>query len=101
MMFGLTLQQKQMLNAIFEQYLPTGKVVVYGSRAKGNYTNRSDLDLAIEAKYDIKPDLAAEIKEAIDDSDFPYMVDIQFIKTIKNKKLLAHIERVGLVLYEK
>ena len=100
--FGLSLQQKNELIAIFEKFLPEGRVIVYGSRAKGNYTDRSDIDLIIKQQnQNINRDLLEEIKEEIEESDFPYLVDMQLFETIKNNKLLQHIDRIGKIFYEK
>ena len=43
--------------------------------------------------YDI-----ARIDE-ITDSDFPYLVDLQYYESIKNPALKRHIDRVGKVLF--
>ena len=45
--FGLTDKQKTLLITILKRYVKTGEVVVFGSRAKGNYTERSDIDVAL------------------------------------------------------
>lgn len=95
MKFGLTARQHNELGNVFRRYLPEGKVIVYGSRAKGNYTHRSDIDLVIAETENINHDLLEKIKDAIEDSDFPYLVDLQILNEIKNIKLLEHIERIG------
>lgn len=101
MEFGLTEAQKKILIGLFEQYLSAGKVIVYGSRAKGHFTDRSDLDLVIQNLPTQDQQILADLKDAIDESDFPYLTDIQFFETIKNKALKDHIIRVGKVLYSK
>ena len=99
--FGLTQEQINHLIAIFKKYLKSGKVIIYGSRAKGNFTSRSDIDLVIKNSKTIDMQLLANLKEEIQESDLPYLVDIQFFETIKNVELIEHIIRVGKVLYQK
>ncbi len=101
MLFGLTPQQSECLRAIFAHYLKQGKVIVYGSRAIGNHTQRSDLDLVLKDIGDPDQDLLATIHESIDESDFPYLCDIQYLETIKNPQLLDHIQRIGKVFYDR
>ncbi|MEO7175335.1 MAG: nucleotidyltransferase domain-containing protein [Saprospiraceae bacterium] len=97
--FGLNTVQIATLREIFERYADVRQVVIYGSRAKGNYTNRSDIDFAItESKVDRH--LIARILIDIDQSDFPFQVDLQDYSHIKNSSLREHIERVGKLFYQ-
>lgn len=47
MAFGLILKQEKIINEIFSKYPQIKKVIVYGSRAKGNFREGSDIDLTI------------------------------------------------------
>ena len=100
MNFGLSKQNINDLVAVFKKYLQQGQVIVYGSRVKGTFTDRSDIDLVIKNSNNIDEQLISNIKSTIEESDFPYLVDLQFYETIKNTKLLEHIDRVGKVLFE-
>jgi predicted nucleotidyltransferase len=70
------------------------EVIVYGSRAKGNYRPGSDVDLVLVGK-DLK--LADQISfwNDLDDSYQPYFFDVAILHQIQNESLLEHIERVG------
>jgi uncharacterized protein len=72
-------------------------VKVYGSRAKGTHSERSDLDLVIIDELDRKT--LGEIWMEVNSSDFPLTVDLQVWKDIKNENLKEHIHRVGKVFY--
>ncbi|SMM99163.1 Nucleotidyltransferase [uncultured Candidatus Thioglobus sp.] len=98
MKFGLTTQQIQLLNGIFAQYLPSGSVIIYGSRVKNTHTKISDVDLAIKNSLLNRHQLA-ELIDAIEESDFPYLCDLQLFETINNLQLKNHIDRLGKVLY--
>ncbi|WP_423910597.1 restriction endonuclease subunit S [Candidatus Spongiihabitans sp.] len=100
MEFGLSLKQKEGLISIFDKHLKQGKVIVYGSRAKGNFTPRSDLDLAIQSANADRHLLAAIVADIME-SDFPYLCDIQYLEEIKSPRLLDHIKRMGKTFYQK
>jgi len=100
MPFGLTEEYIELLKNIFSKHDSIEEVIVYGSRAKGNYTERSDIDLAMKEKTSNRH-LIGEILLDIDDSNLPYLVDLQDYNKIKNNELKAHINRVGQLLYKR
>ncbi len=51
------------------------KVILFGSRARGNHSEHSDIDLAIDTAENIEDDLL-ELKGIIEDSNLPQKVDI-------------------------
>ncbi|GIM57956.1 MULTISPECIES: nucleotidyltransferase domain-containing protein [Capnocytophaga] len=97
--FGLEAAILTSFQNIFEKFENIEKVIVYGSRAKGNFRYNSDIDLSIigEVSYD---DLL-KIELLIDELLLPYKVDLSVFNNIDNSELKAHIERVGIVLYKK
>ncbi|CAM5194087.1 nucleotidyltransferase domain-containing protein [Alishewanella longhuensis] len=96
--FGLSQQQYAELLSILMQFPAIESVILFGSRAKGTLHERSDIDLAITGKLLDRHQLA-EIMMAYDESDLPFKVDIQLLTDIQNPALLAHISRVGKVIY--
>ena len=94
MTFGITFKQKQILNDILSKYLKDGIVLIYGSRVKGTYTNTSDVDLVIKNSTLNRQQLSNLIDD-IDESDFPYLCDVQLFENINNLQLKDHIERLG------
>jgi uncharacterized protein len=50
MKFGLTENTIEKFNSVFEKYPEIEEVVVYGSRAKGNYREGSDIDITLKGK---------------------------------------------------
>lgn len=97
--FGLEPAVLTSFQNIFEKFENIEKVIVYGSRAKGNFRYNSDIDLTIigEISYD---DLL-KIELLIDELLLPYKVDLSVFNKIDNSELKTHIERVGIALYEK
>ena len=98
--FGLLPKEYQIISRILEKYLLSSQsVVVYGSRAKGNYKETSDIDLVIKGDY--KKDIIGNLLDEIDESNFPYLCDISYFEKITSQNLKEHINRVGKVFYEK
>lgn len=89
------------IQAVFEQYPEIESVLLYGSRAKGNYRPGSDIDLTIKLEQGFAPDLALHHRIAIqlDDLDLIYMIDLSFYQQIENRDLISHIDRVGIKIY--
>jgi len=100
MKFGLKDETINKINNIFIKYPEVEKVVLYGSRAKGNYKNGSDIDLTL---FGVTLDLSIcyRIEDEIDDLLLPYTFDISIYHQISNENLIEHIDRVGVVFYEK
>jgi predicted nucleotidyltransferase len=98
--FGINELSINILKNIFSKYENIKEVNLYGSRAKGNYHDRSDVDLVI-CNSNIDRQLLGNLILEINNSNFPYMVDIQVFENLKNEKLIEHINRVGKVFYKK
>ena len=96
--FGLPQSTLDEMRAIFARHNKVTKVVVYGSRAKGNYRNGSDIDLTMFGKNLTFQDLS-NIHNALDDSSNPYLVNLSIYNHLDNAKLREHIDRVGQVFY--
>jgi predicted nucleotidyltransferase len=94
MKFGLKQNTIESISSVFEKYPQIEKVVIYGSRAKGNYRNGSDIDLTcIGQNLDLKSLHA--IENELDDLLLPYSIDLSIFHHISNNDLIEHIERVG------
>ena len=98
-MFGLKQSHIDAINACFTQFPEIERVIIYGSRAKGNFKNGSDIDLTIVGDLDFRSLL--KLENQIDDLLLPYKIDLSLYHQIDNPNLSEHIERVGKVFYEK
>lgn len=99
MTFGLSETTCATICNILKQYPKIEKAVIYGSRAKGNYQNGSDIDLTLLGEgLDYK--LLTTVAGALDDSLIPYTVDLSIFAYIDNPNLIEHIQRVGKVFYQ-
>jgi predicted nucleotidyltransferase len=100
MEFGLSDATLSTVRAILRGHPEVDKAIVYGSRAKGNHKAGSDIDLALVGSA-LDFDSLGSIAGDLDDSDIPYKVDLSILADIANRNLVDHIQRVGLVFYER
>ena len=89
------------IQSVFGQYPEIDSVILYGSRAKGNYRPGSDIDLTIKLKPGVVPDLSLHhrIASQLDDLDLIYTIDLSFYQQIENPDLIEHIDRAGIRFY--
>ncbi|PEG28827.1 nucleotidyltransferase domain-containing protein [Clostridium neonatale] len=71
------------------------KVVLFGSRAKGNYKYNSDIDLGILCDKKYKGTIAEELDELVG----VYSLDIVFLDSI-NEEIKLQIEKYGIEIYD-
>lgn len=100
MKYGLKKNAIQSIQEVFKLYPQINNVVLYGSRAKGNFRPNSDIDLTIKGE-DLSLKILFKIETDLDDLLLPYKMDVSLFNKIENQDLVAHIERVGVVFYEK
>lgn len=98
--FGLPAHAIEQLCAVFSQYPQIETAVLYGSRAKGNYRQGSDIDLTLKGESLTLSQLFS-IEGDIDDLLLPWMVDLSLFHHIDNPQLVDHIERVGQPFYKR
>jgi len=98
--YGLKSHIIENIQKVFENFSEVEKVILYGSRAKGNYRIGSDIDLTIIGT-DIDLSKLNEIENRLDDLMLPYTFDISVFSHIKNDGLLDHIKHVGKEFYIK
>lgn len=100
MRYGIRENQLKDIINILSKEKEISKVLLYGSRAIGNFKPGSDIDLALIGEDLTLSDLL-RINVELDKLDLPYSFDINIYNKIKNKELIDHIDRIGFVLYEK
>ena len=100
MPYGLKDIELEKLSKVFAANERIERVVLYGSRAKGNYKPFSDVDITMMGSELTHTDLN-RISFAIDDLLLPYQFDISIFHTLKNEALIDHIHRVGIAIYER
>lgn len=85
------------LTSVFAKWPELSEVVLYGSRAIGTATERSDIDLAIRG---IEDELRlGRLALDLDELDIPQKVDVRGYEGISYLPLKKHIDRYGISLY--
>lgn len=95
--FGLSEDDIARLWGVFERYSKIDQVLLYGSRAKGNYRPGSDIDLTLMGEIDWPT--FNQLTTELDDLLLPYQIDLSIYQHIDNDELKAHIQRHGQVMY--
>jgi len=94
MQFGLSTEDITKIKEVLAKFAEIERVLIYGSRAKGNYKPSSDIDLTLVGEK-LTLTILQELENEIDDLLLPYKFDISIFHQISNSDLIAHIERVG------
>jgi predicted nucleotidyltransferase len=77
------------------------EAILYGSRAKGNYQNGSDIDLTLRGGPDLTLNVIYKILNDLDELLLPYTIDLSIFDDISDPDVIGHIQRVGITFYRK
>ena len=99
--FGLEENDIQAICSVFARHPQVDQAILYGSRAKGDYKNGSDIDLTLLGSEDVTLKALYRIMDDIDDLLLPYTFDLSIFQHISDPDVIDHIRRVGVVFYEK
>ena len=97
---GIKSNDMEKIQMIFRNYSNVEQVILFGSRAKGNYKTYSDIDIALIGT-DLNLTVQQKIENDLDDLLLPYKFDVSIFHKIGNQDLIAHINRVGKLVYSK
>ena len=100
MKFGLNTDIVKEIQKILSGFPKVETVIIYGSRAKGNYKPGSDIDLTFKGN-NLNLNILNKISLQFDDLLLPCTFDLSVFDQIDNKELVNHIERVGKIFYQK
>ena len=99
MSYGLKPETIEAIQSVFAAHPQVEKAILYGSRAKGNFRNGSDIDLTLVGK-DLNLTLLFKMENQLDDLLLPYKIDLSIFHQIDNPDLIEHIENFGRLFYE-
>ena len=99
LLFGLKKGTLDRIRGVFSGHPQVRQEIIYGSRARGNYRNGSDIDLTISGEAVTLSELM-KIETELDDLLLPYKIDLSLLHKINDADLIDHIKRVGAVLFE-
>ncbi|MBI2346639.1 MAG: nucleotidyltransferase domain-containing protein [Deltaproteobacteria bacterium] len=100
MTFGLTIKEAEAIRDVFRSFQEVEEVVIFGSRAIGNFKRASDIDLAVRGK-NIDLHLLGKMKARLEETiPVPYFFDLVDVGAITQPELIKHIEQYGRVFYK-
>ncbi|MDB5907502.1 MAG: polymerase beta subunit [Massilia sp.] len=100
MRFGLPQTAIDKICAVFALHPEVEQAVLYGSRAKGNYKNGSDIDLTLHGAQ-LSHRVLLTLLGELDDLLLPWMIDLSIFDTLDHPALKDHIERGGVTFYRR
>ncbi len=98
--FGLSEKTTQKLYSAFEKFTEIEKVIIFGSRAKGNYREGSDIDITLIGE-NLSHNILLKLLYEIDELNTPYLYDVSIFSKLTNEDFIEHINRVGKIFYQK
>ncbi len=75
-MKGVSEKELKIIEHIIAPFKDKYEFFAYGSRAKGNFRELSDLDIMVRGKIPININDFEELKEKFDNSSLPYVVNL-------------------------
>ena len=85
------------LTSVFSSHSDLKSVILFGSRAMGTHSPRSDIDLATTGL--LSRHALGRLKLDLDELDIPQRCDVVALEKIRHEPLLRHIEAVGVTIY--
>lgn len=97
--FGLKPEYLKIIVDVLGKNDDVEKAMIYGSRAKGNFADGSDIDIVI-----IAPKLTfsgyLKIVDELEQLDIPYKIDLAKYELL-DESIKEHIDRVGKEIFKK
>jgi predicted nucleotidyltransferase len=94
---ALSPRELEMIRGVLARHPRVRTASLFGSRAKGTHTPRSDVDLALTGLSD--PLEAEAIAADLEELPMPCRFDVLRMESVDNPSLRSHIERVGVIIH--
>ena len=98
--FGIDKSDIKNIVAILKENNKVQKIILFGSRAKSTHSNGSDIDIALKGN-NLNTNDVLSLSVELDELDLPYKIDLVIYDRIEEKSLKEHIDRAGVVLFER
>ena len=87
------------LTGVFFAYSDLDSVILFGSRATGTASPRSDIDLATRGILSRRR--LGRLKLDLEDLDIPQRCDVVALEKVRHEPLKRHIKAVGVTIYRR
>jgi predicted nucleotidyltransferase len=85
---------------VFAENAKVETAIIFGSRAKGNYKEGSDIDIVIKG-LELNFEDRLNLMQKLDELGLPYKIDLINYYNITDLDLIDHIDRIGIMFYVK
>ncbi|MGI6308227.1 MAG: nucleotidyltransferase domain-containing protein [Dethiobacteria bacterium] len=99
-MYGLLERDLQYIMEAVRKYSEIEEVILFGSRAMGNYKEGSDVDLALVGEKVDRKTVRRLSDDLNEEYPLPYFFDVVSYNDISNEELKKHIDNVGKSIYK-
>ncbi|MBI5815458.1 MAG: nucleotidyltransferase domain-containing protein [Nitrospinae bacterium] len=96
--FGVSEDILGKISGVMAKFHGVRKAVIYGSRARGDFKNQSDIDIAVYAPGMSHADFLA-LLSALDDLPVIFQIQAVHFDTLENNGIKGKIERDGVEFY--
>ena len=101
MKFGLLERDLSYIKKGIEKFPEIEEVILFGSRAMGNFKKASDIDLAIKGKK-VTREIIIRLSGLLNEEyPIPFFFDVIHYEKINNIKLKEHIDNYGINIFKK
>ncbi len=101
MKFGLRQRDIKNIQKAVKDFPEIEKVIIFGSRAMGNYKNGSDIDIAIKG-HKISRQITTRFTGMLNyELPIPFFIDVVNYNSTSNNELMKHIDNEGKLLFER
>jgi proline iminopeptidase len=97
--FGLSAEILNDLRLVFSQFADIDRVLIYGSRARGDFRPSSDIDLAVLAPT-MGPAEFSKLWTALDDLPIIFRLDVSLHHEVADQQLKHNMLADGVTLYQ-
>ena len=98
MKFGLNDADISYIKKVIARFSEIESVLIFGSRAMGNFKPGSDIDICLKGKH-ITLTTVASLKAQLEEmGPMPYQVDVVAYQLIESSELQKHIDQFGILI---
>ena len=95
MKFGLKERELDEIKVLYYLFPEIDEIVIFGSRARGDYNKVSDIDIAIKGDVD---KIMYKIRDYFEESSIIYTVDVVNYISISNQNFKENIDNEGIIV---
>ena len=101
MKYGLSEKSLQRITEVFDRYPEVEEVILYGSRARDDYKNGSDIDFTLRGGNSLTHKILSKIASDLDDQLLPYTIDLSIYDNLNNQDIINQIDLEGVTFYKR